>query len=176
VLLIEVSAARVEYDVLMLWLALTLFTSIVLTLLYRMVLRSIPEADRHTGDEAQVKFVFISADTDVADELLKRAREDVDEGRLAQAVEKSVSATTNVLSQLLRYFSIDAEGMSIEDMVQSLGRSGVRLRIPYTLNRMAAILKKVQDGRPPTREEALWMVSTSGLIVEASKEARVVEG
>jgi len=132
-------ATQVDYEVLLLWLTLTLFTSIVLALIYRLVVRSIPrgvEAARPVEGGRPAKFLFISADTDIAKELLKRAREDIDEGRLTQAVEKSATAVTDVLSQLLRYFSIDSKGMSIGDIMQSLGRSGVRLPIPHILDRM----------------------------------------
>lgn len=175
----QVSIMQVDYEALMFWLTLTLLTSIALALLYRAVVRSIhggvKEEAQQVGGGPPAKFLFISAEVDEANDLLKRAKEDIDEGRFSQAVEKSVAATINILSQLLKYFSIDAKGMSVDEMMRSLGRNGVRLHTPHVLDRMNKTIENARSGRPLAREEAVWMVSAAGLIVGASKEARVVE-
>ncbi|MFQ6134321.1 MAG: hypothetical protein ACE5KU_00710, partial [Nitrososphaerales archaeon] len=171
---------QINYEVLVAWTLLTLAAVIALSVVYRSVVRRMPkrvsaEAKPAEG-EAPEKFIFISADVDEAISLLKSAREDVEDGNLKTAVEKACRAVEDVLSQLLRYFSIERKDMGINDMLQTLYEKGVRLHThPGGLDRLNRIVEKTREGVDLTREEALWMLHMSSFIAEMSKEVRVKE-
>ncbi len=174
------SVIQVEFEVLVLWTLLTLTVIIALSFIYRYVKRSAPkrmDAGAQPAEEDILKkFLFISADGDNARSLLSSALEDVEDGDLKTAVEKASRAIEDVLSQLLRYLSLEGKDKSITDMLGMLHEKGVRLHThPGGLDRLNVIIKKAREGGELTREETHWMLHVSGFMVEMSKEVRVEE-
>lgn len=176
----QASVTQIDYDILLAWTLLTLATLILLSVLYRAVVKSMPKKmavePKPPKESTPTKFIFLSADVDEARAVLKSAIEDIEDGNFKAAVEKSCRAIADVLSQLLRYFSIDGKNMSIDNMAQALQEKGVKLHIHGRFDRLNEIAEKAKTGGELTREEAAWATHMAHFVTEMSKEARVEEG
>lgn len=168
---------QVDYLILLVWTLLTLAAIVLISVLYRSVSKSTPRRETTGAESAELpkRFIFISAVVDEARSLLKTAREDFEAAMFNPAVEKSSRAAADVLSQLLRYFSVEKGSMSVGEMLQTLRSKGVKMRIPVELDRLKGIEGKAREGGVLTREEVLFAIQAASYIVEASKEAQVVE-
>ncbi len=174
----QIALVVVDTGILLAWVVLTVTTLILLSLVYRAVARSAPKV----GDlppispmMPQKPHLFISADVDEAHSLLNRSVDDVNDGRFNAAAEKAYQATLNVLSQLLRYFSIDARGMSIVQMLKALREKGALLQPHVGLDRVDEIIEREHQGKNLSREETHWVLHIAHFVIETSKEVPIKE-
>lgn len=171
----QVSPTQIDYGVLFAWIVLALASLILISTLYRAVARSTPRPQPVSPTEPPKRYLFVSADVDEARVLLKRSVDDIAAGSFNNAVEKAHRAITDVLSQMLRYFSIDAKDIGVNDMLKALRENGVHLQPHTGLDRLNQILEKRHRGEDVTREDAHWAAHIAHFIIEASKEAPVTE-
>ncbi|MCL4436445.1 MAG: hypothetical protein M1503_03435 [Thaumarchaeota archaeon] len=174
----QIPSGIVDTDVFLAWVILTVATVILLSLVYRAVARSAPKPGDFTPVPPspvplQKPRLYISADVDEAYSLLNRSVDDINDGFFNSAAEKAYQAATNVLSQLLRYFSVEAEGMSIMQMLKTLHDKGALLRPHAGLERVDEILEKKHQGKSLSREETHWVVHIAHFLIETSKEVPV---
>ncbi len=177
----QVPSPVIDTDVLLAWVVLTVATVILLSLVYRAVARSAPKrqdlvpVSPPSVVTLQKPHLYISADVDEAYTLLNRSVENLNEGSFNAAAEKAYQAATNVLSQLLRYFSIDAKGMSIMQMLKTLHDKGALLQPHAGLERVDEIIGREQQGKSLSREETHWVIHIAHFLIETSKEVPVKE-
>ncbi|MCL5319221.1 MAG: hypothetical protein M1503_13330 [Thaumarchaeota archaeon] len=176
----QVPSPVIDTDVLLAWIVLTVATVIMLSLVYRAVARSAPKREDFMPVPPlpvtlQKPHLYISADVDEAYSLLNRSVDDINDGFFNAAAEKAYQAATNVLSQLLHYFSVDAKGMSIMQMLKMLRDKGALLRPHAGLERVDEIVERGRQGKSLSREETHWVVHIAHFIIETSKEVPVKE-
>jgi hypothetical protein len=85
-------------------------------------------------------------------------------------VENSVRAVADVYGQLLQFFKIEAQSMSVSDMAYLLQSRGVKLPLAnpsYQLNNLR--LKSIL-GNPVTFPEAQWAISLGNWVIQVSRE------
>ena len=176
----QIQSVVIDTDVLLAWTVLTVATVVLLSLVYRVVARSAPKREDFVPVSPlpvtlQKPHLYISADVDEAYALLSQSVEDVNDGSFNAAAEKAYQAATNVLCQLLRYFSVDAKGMSIMQMLKTLRDKGALLQPHAGLDRVDEIIEREHQGKTISREETHWVVHIAHFIVETSKEVPVKE-
>src|SRR3989304_5734949 len=154
----QIQSVVIDTDVLLAWTVLTVATVVLLSLVYRVVARSAPKREDFVPVSPlpvtlQKAHLYIPADVDEANAILNRSVEAVNDGSFNAAAEKAYQAATNVLSQLLRYFSVDAKGMSIMQMLKTLRDKGALLQPHAGLDRVDEIIEREHQGKTISRVE-----------------------
>jgi|TARA_B100001971_G_C18037616_1_gene455892 hypothetical protein len=159
---------------------LTLAAVIILSVMYRFATKNSTSSDNLETMETEINipqtYIFISADIEEANSLLKNAHSEYEKNNFTESAKKTQSAIFQVLSQLLKYFDIQNEENSVENMFQILHKKGVVLPAPQPgITRLDEIFKKANEDKLLTKEEIQWLFHVSSHIIENSKEVRIKE-
>lgn len=162
------------------WVILTLSTVILLSVLYRFSTTKRDEniniKFQQSEEELPNKFMFISAEVDQAIPLLRSASEDIKNNYINKAIQKSNKAIILMLSQLLKYFTIQNSNMNAEDMFNELQKKGVTLNTNIdNFRRFNEIIKKDIRNELISKDESIWVLKFAGFIIENVKEVRIDE-
>ena len=171
---------QISYGDLILWFMLTITAVIVLSVMYRFATQNKTSSNDMETIETKVftpqNYTFISADIDEAITLLKSAHCEYEKNNFTESAKKTRSAIVQVLAQLLKYFDIQNEESSVENMFQALHKKGVIFPAPQPgIIRLDEIFKKANEDKLLTKEEIQWLFHVSSHIIENSKEVRIKE-
>ena len=118
-------------------------------------------------------FHFITPKLENAESLVVKAQQALSAGHHGEVIEYCVQSISDILRQLLAYYSTDAGSMSISDMAYVLEVRGVRLPITERAYRINMDRLMAMTGRPVSRDEALVAVSSTLWILESTRETPV---
>lgn len=171
---------QLNFNGLISWIILTLSTVILLSVLYRFsTIKRNDNTDiqsQQSDEELPKKFMFISADVQQVLPLLKSASEDTKNNYFNKSIQKTNKAILIILSQLLKYFTIEDNNMNVEDMFNELQKNGVTLNTNIdNFRRFNEIIKKDIKNEQLSKEEAIWVLKFADFIIENSKEVIINE-
>ena len=171
---------QINYGDMISWIMLTLVAVIILSFMYRFATQNNTSSDNEETIETETKapqnFTFISADTDESISFLKNAHIEYEKNNFKETVKKTQTAISLVLSQLLKYFDVQNEESSVENMFQILHKKGVIFSTSQqSIARLIEIFKKANEDKLLTKEEIQLVFHISNHIIENSKEAQIKE-
>jgi hypothetical protein len=116
---------------------------------------------------------FITPNLTTAFSLLEQAKVSLSSNDFRNTVENAVKAVADVYTQLLQYFHIEAQNMSISDMAYLLQSRGVRLQLANSSYQLNNLRLKSILGSPVTFPEASWAISFGNWLLQVGKETPV---